>query len=133
MDVGEPHRSWCFGAASARFFKQAGVEVVPLKEKPMSDYTCPKCGEPVSMMGHGATSPCSGVLSEKATELGRLRVRVLALRAELERDIPTCPFCNTGRFEPTATAGRFACSICRSIALDGREMEAVKIAEGKVP
>jgi ribosomal protein S27AE len=99
----------------------------------MSNYTCPKCGEPVSMMGHGASSPCLGKLSEKATELGRLRVRVRVLLDELERNTPICPFCNAGRFEPTATAGRFACSICRSIALDGREMEAVKIAEGKVP
>jgi hypothetical protein len=104
----------------------------------MSDYTCPKCGEPVSMMGHGATSPCPGQLSEKATELGRLRVRVRVLLGELGRFESTapcsiCPFCNVGRFESTATAGRFACSICHSIALDGREMETVKIEGEKGP
>ena len=99
----------------------------------MSDYTCPKCGEAVSMMGHGTSSPCPGVLSEKATELGRLRVRVRVLLDELEQNTSTCPFCLTGRFEPTATAGRFACSICHSIALDGREMESVKIEGEKEP
>jgi hypothetical protein len=39
----------------------------------MSEYTCPKCGEEVGMMGHGP-SPCSGKLSPRATELGRLRI-----------------------------------------------------------
>jgi hypothetical protein len=44
----------------------------------MSEYTCPVCGEEVGMMGHGP-SPCLGKLSPKATEKGRLRVRVYEL------------------------------------------------------
>jgi len=84
----------------------------------MSDYTCPKCGEAVGMMGHGS-SPCLGKLSSKATELGRLRV--LAHQSQA-----SCPFCHGGRWQATGTAGRLACGNCRAIALDGRS-EAVKI------
>jgi hypothetical protein len=92
----------------------------------MSDWTCPKCGEEVSMMGHAPDSPCPGRLSEKATELGRLRI--LLTRQMI------CPFCEVGYWRVTGTAGRLACATCGSIALDGRRAEARRILEGeKVP
>lgn len=112
----------------------------------MSEYTCPKCGEEVGMMGHGPSSPCSGKLSLEATELGRLRVKLdqaerkiteLTLnggppKPEISMADVThkmCPFCHSGFFQPTGTAGRLACSACGSIALDGRKKVAVKIGE----
>ena len=93
----------------------------------MSEYTCPKCGEEVGMMGHGSATPCLQSLSPKATELGRLRVEL----ANAER---RCPFCGVGAWRRSATAGRLECSSCGSIALDGRRTEAVKIkGEGNAP
>jgi ribosomal protein S27AE len=79
------------------------------------------------MMGHAFDHPCSGKLSEKATELGRARVLLAAERLSL------CPFCAAGWFAATGTAGRLACPRCGSIALDGRKAEARPIEGKKAP
>ena len=86
----------------------------------MREYTCPKCGEEVGMMGHGP-QPCLGRLSPKATESGRLRIE---LRAAQQTAL--CPFCRANFWRESGTKGRLVCN-CGAQALDGRPTVAVKI------